>query len=84
MTETIYASIKTLKSIHSPPPIELKIKGKRYGYLDDSTDYHAMERELTQIKKQGTHYAIIVTFPIKTKENAIEIKYAIYVATRGR
>jgi hypothetical protein len=76
--------MKVLKSIYQQPPFELSIKGKKYGYLDDSTDYHAMERQLNQIKKQGQYYPIIVSFGIVPKGNTTVIKYALYVAKRVR
>ena len=79
----VYANIKTLKSIHTPPPFEMTIKGKKYGYLDDSTDFYAMDREQKQIKKQGQYYPIIVSFGIPKGETTI-IKYALYVSPRGR
>ena len=79
-----YASMKVLKGIHTQPPFELSIKGKKYGYLDDSTDYHAMERQLNQIKKQGQYYPIIVSFGVKSGGNTTVLKYAIYVAKRMR
>lgn len=81
----VYASLIALGSIHSPPPIELKIKGKKYGYLDDSSDYSAMERQLKLIKKQGEFYAVIVSFTIKKqKEGTTPLKYALYIARRVR
>ena len=80
----VYASMKVLKGIHTQPPFEMIRKGKKYGYLDDSSDYHAMERMLNQIKKQGQYYTIIVSFGVNTKGNTTAIKYALYIAKRGR
>jgi hypothetical protein len=77
--------IKALPNLHTQPPFEITLKGKKYGYLDDSTDYHAMERELTRIKKQKQGYPIIVSFGVyNANKKGTVLRYALYVAKRTR
>jgi hypothetical protein len=82
----VFASTIQLIGIHQPPPFELTIRQKKYRYLDDSTDYSAMEREWKKIKKGSSMFhPIIVSFTVKPKNGTVmPIKYALYIARRER